>query len=149
MQPAPSGAGGSGGKTWGQSDTRRGRGVQGRTAMPAPHVTEHADHVPTCQSYAGMGVADGAVDGALLDFSGGAVPVALDGVRVAPANEGEGVRHAVAVHCAVPSGLAATAVQKAVSYFQPSWLVQRTGRARCPCRRRRTRDEWQRIERNA
>jgi hypothetical protein len=96
-----------------------------------------------------MGVADGAVDGALLDFSGGAVPVALDGVRVAPANEGEGVRHAVAVHCAVPSGLAATAVQKAVSYFQPSWLVQRTGRARCPCRRRRTRNAWQRIERNA
>ena len=117
--------------------------------MPAPHVTEHADHVPTCQSYAGMGVADGAVDGALLDFSGGAVPVALDGVRVAPANEGEGVRHAVAVHCAVPLGLAATAVQKAVSYFQPSWLVQRTGRARCPCRRRRTRNAWQQIERNA
>ena len=149
MQPAPSGAGGSGGKTWGQMRHKAGEEVQGRTAMPAPHVTEHADHVPTCQSYAGMGVADGAADGALLDFSGGAVPVALDGVRVAPANEGEGVRHAVAVHCAVPSGLAATAVQKPVSYFQPSWLVQRTGRARCPCRRRRTRNAWQRIERNA
>jgi len=69
--------------------------------------------------------------------------------RVAPADKGGGVRHAAAVHGSVPSGLAATAAQKPVSYFQPSWLMQRTGRARCPCRRRRTRDEWQRIERNA